>query len=104
MYFRKTANPTLDSRLAQIAAYVKGTGSGQNDHPIPGHSIMPDTTIIRYWRNRNYIVKVTTEGYIFEDTEYKSLSAIARQITGTHWSGNIFFGLRKGLKLDGADE
>jgi len=104
MYFKKMANPTLDGRLAQIAAYIKGTGCGQNDHPIPGHSIMPDTTIIRHWRNRNYVIKVTTDGYIFEDTEYKSLSAVARQITGTHWSGNLFFGLTKGLKLDGADE
>lgn len=65
---------------------------------------MPETTIIRHWRNRNYVIKVTTDGYIFEDVEYKSLSAVAQQITGTHWSGNLFFGLTKGLKLDGADE
>jgi hypothetical protein len=50
MYFKKTANPTLDGRLAQIAAYIKGTGCGQNDHPISAVVICESAKI---WDLRN---------------------------------------------------
>ena len=55
------------------------------------------TTLIRSWRGRKYEVTVLDDGKAFRyrDTEYASLSEIAREITGARWSGPRFFGLKK---------
>lgn len=58
--------------------------------------LMPGTTLIREWNEREYRVTVTPEGlYALDGQVFKSLSAVARHITGTHWSGPKFFGLRE---------
>ncbi|MEN1704657.1 MAG: DUF2924 domain-containing protein [Planctomycetota bacterium] len=55
------------------------------------------TTLIRTWRGRKHEVTVLDEGKAFRyrDSEYASLSEIAREITGARWSGPRFFGLKK---------
>ena len=58
--------------------------------------LMPGTVLIREWDEREYRVTVTTDGlYELEGQHYKSLSAAAKAITGTHWSGPAFFGLKQ---------
>ena len=57
--------------------------------------LMPGTTLIREWDEREYRVTVTSDGlYELDGKRYKSLSAAAKAITGTHWSGPAFFGLK----------
>jgi len=56
-------------------------------------SIKPGTHLIREWNGRTYQVEATKEGYVLDGTTYRSLSAIAKKITGAHWSGPRFFGL-----------
>jgi len=57
--------------------------------------LMPGTTLIREWDEREYRVTVTPEGlYALDGQVFKSLAAAARHITGTHWNGPKFFGLR----------
>ncbi len=51
--------------------------------------------LIRVWQGKTHQVTVLDSGYLYEDKAWKSLSAIARQITGTSWSGPVFFGLKK---------
>ena len=59
--------------------------------------LMPGTTLIRQWDEREYRVTVTPDGlYALDGQVFKSLSAAARQITGTRWNGPRFFGLRDG--------
>lgn len=53
----------------------------------------PGTQLVRNWNGRTVSVTVTETGFGFEDRSYKSLSAIAREVTGTAWSGPRFFGL-----------
>jgi len=53
----------------------------------------PGTHLIREWNGRTYRVEVTEAGYVFDGTIYRSLSAVAKRITGTAWSGPRFFGL-----------
>lgn len=61
--------------------------------------LMPGTTLIREWDRREYRVTVTPDGqYELDGQRYKSLSAAARAITGTHWSGPAFFGVNGGRK------
>ena len=57
-------------------------------------NIKPGTRLVREWNGRPHAVTVTESGFEYEDEEYKSLSVIARTITGTRWSGPAFFGLK----------
>src|SRR5271156_4830173 len=49
---------------------------------------------MREWQGRTYDVLVLDDGFSWQNTRYRSLSAIARKITGTAWSGPLFFGLK----------
>ena len=48
---------------------------------------------MREWNGRTYQVEATKQVYVLDGTTYRSLSAIAKKITGAHWSGPCFFGL-----------
>ena len=52
------------------------------------------TRLVREWRGRTYEVLVLDDGFSWQGTSYRSLSALARKITGTAWSGPLFFGLK----------
>jgi len=52
------------------------------------------TRLIREWQGVEQVVTVTTVGFEWQGRPYKSLSAIARAITGTRWNGWVFFGLK----------
>lgn len=51
------------------------------------------TRLVREFRGIEHSVTVTTDGYEYQGQPFKSLSAVARAITGTRWNGWIFFGL-----------
>jgi hypothetical protein len=59
-----------------------------DDRPIAG------TRLIREWQGAEHCVTVLRDGYEYSGRPYKSLSAIARAITGTRWNGWVFFGLK----------
>ncbi len=63
--------------------------------PPPVRMLRPGTSLVRKWKGKNHDVQVTASGYVHDGTEYKTLSAVARAITGTQWSGPAFFGLKK---------
>ena len=61
------------------------------------YEFAPGTLLLREWAEREHRVTVTAEGqFEYEGRNFKSLTAVARHITGTHWSGPMFFGLTKG--------
>jgi Protein of unknown function (DUF2924) len=51
--------------------------------------------LLRMWRGEMHEVIATGNGYLYRGQTYSSLSKIAREITGTQWSGPLFFGVRK---------
>jgi hypothetical protein len=52
--------------------------------------------LVREWNGKKYIVAVQGgDRFLYDGRVYKTLTAVARQITGAHWSGPLFFGLRK---------
>ena len=57
------------------------------------------TRLIREWQGVEHVVTVTTDGFDWQGRPYKSLSAIARAITGTRWNGWVFFGLKNHRRL-----
>jgi len=56
--------------------------------------IKPGTRLIRDWRGQTHRVTVLEKGYEYAGKRHASLSLIARLITGTRWSGPLFFGLK----------
>ena len=52
------------------------------------------TRLIREWQGTEQVVTVTRDGFEWQGRPYKSISAIARAITGTRWNGWVFFGLK----------
>jgi hypothetical protein len=54
----------------------------------------PGTQMIRSWQGKTHTVTVQESGYQYDGRRYRSLSEIARHITGTQWSGPLFFGLK----------
>ncbi|MCQ0970102.1 DUF2924 domain-containing protein [Paracoccus sp. TK19116] len=49
--------------------------------------------LLRDWNGSTHVVEIVADGYLWNDRHWRSLSAIAREITGAHWSGPRFFGL-----------
>ena len=58
-------------------------------------TLSPGTRLLREWKGRTYHVNVVAGGFEYDGRVWRSLSAIARSITGTPWSGPLFFGLRR---------
>src|SRR6266567_1054164 len=87
-------------RLRQIAAQVE---SGKANPIAEPQRIKAGTRLLREWQGRKHIVTAAQTGYEYQGTRYGSLSEIARHITGTRWSGPLFFGLKAaGPKRNGA--
>ncbi|TWH93846.1 Protein of unknown function (DUF2924) [Sphingobium wenxiniae] len=56
------------------------------------------TRLVREWDGAEHIITVLKDGFDWQGRRYKSLSAVARDITGTQWNGYRFFGLRENRK------
>ncbi len=56
--------------------------------------LKPGTRLMREWQGRTYGVLVLDDGFLWQNRQYRSLSALAKKITGTAWSGPLFFGLK----------
>ena len=64
----------------------------------PRDNLQSGTVLMREWNGRHYEVHLTKDGFLFNDKAWKSLSQIAREITGARWNGPAFFGLRSKRK------
>jgi hypothetical protein len=60
----------------------------------PGPSLTPGTRLLREWQGQTHHVTVLSSGFEYAGRTWRSLTAISREITGTAWSGPLFFGLR----------
>ena len=63
--------------------------------PEAAQKIRTGTRLVREWNGRTHTVTVQEEGFTYAGRSYRSLTAIAREITGAHWSGPRFFGLAR---------
>jgi len=66
---------------------------------LPGNSstlsYSPGTRLVREWQGETHEVTILESGYMYQGRRYRSLSGIASDITGAHWSGPRFFGINK---------
>ena len=80
--------------LNALADEVEGKPGRKSMIPDPRNPVV-GTRLLREWNGAEHTTIVLRDGYEFEGRKYKSLSAIARDITGTRWNGYPFFGLRE---------
>ena len=60
-----------------------------------GDKMVPGTSLVRFWNDQRHVVTVLDKGFEYQGKPYRSLSAIAKEISGTKWNGPAFFGLRR---------
>jgi hypothetical protein len=84
-------SPSTRRLLAKVAADASAR------RPIrvtPAPTLNPGTVLLRDWRGTQHQVIVREHGVEFQGKRYKSLSQVAHRITGSKWSGPLFFGLK----------
>ena len=84
--------PATKRKLLSLGSPSSAKAGVKRNAPPPVH---PGTKLIREWQGRTHSVTVMEKGFEFEGRWYRSLSEIAREITGAHWSGPRFFGLTR---------
>ncbi len=72
---------------------VSGDDGAAPRAPASTPSLRPGARLVREWHGRSHVVNVTEAGFDYAGASYRSLTEIARLITGAHWSGPRFFGL-----------
>jgi len=87
--------PETVKRLEELGEEVEAESAPGRKRRKEGLPIT-GTRLLREWQGVEQIVTVTADGFEWQGRPYKSLSAIARAITGTRWNGWVFFGLRRG--------
>jgi hypothetical protein len=78
-------------RLSEIA---KSLRSEEGSRPEAESELDNGTRLIRLWKGEAHEVRVLASGFEYRGKTFGSLSKIAREITGTRWSGPLFFGMR----------
>lgn len=68
--------------------------SGTRDPHLPA----PGTVLTRWYQGRQYAVRILEQGCEYDGVVYRSLTAVAKAITGGHWNGRAFFGLTGGTR------
>lgn len=104
-FSRQYLEPRLAYRIQELALgglskttkeRLRNLAEDRDDKRATKPTCLSTGTILRReWRGGTYKVTVLSDGYEYEGKRFKSLSRIAREITGTNWNGHAFFGLRK---------
>ena len=77
----------------KLTALLQARGSGAETATDSAQRIRAGARLVREWNGRTHTVMVEEEGFTYAGRSYRSLTAIAREITGARWSGPRFFGL-----------
>jgi len=90
--------PALARRLARLAE-----GGDASAAARAATRLQPGTRLMREWYGETQVVEVLETGFAWKGRTYRSLTAVARAITGVSWSGPRFFGLQTGSRASEAD-
>ncbi len=95
--FERHNKTLIQSNKARIQALIEAETQTSKSASNKAYSLpKPGTVLTRFYQGKEYRVMVESEEqFIFEGKRFDSLSRIAREITGTPWSGPVFFNLRK---------
>jgi hypothetical protein len=86
----------MRQRLAALAtAQADRSAAPASARASPSPRLKPGSTLLREWQGRTYTVLALEAGFELAGQRFRSLSEVAQHITGAHWSGPRFFGLRR---------
>ena len=85
--------PSTRRLLQRIAEDTRRSRSA-----TPACQLRPGAVLIREWRGTSHQVTVLEDGLLFRGKRHRSLSEVARKITGNRWSGPLFFGLKASVR------
>lgn len=85
---------------ARLKRLHKAFKSNPTYTPEPGRGVKVGTVLTRTWRGATHQVEATDHGFEYQGERFGSLSEVARRITGTRWSGPVFFGLKGRAEVD----
>lgn len=88
-------SPEVKRKLAHLASVLAKDPKAQL---FPTPSLKPGIVLTREYRGVVHRVLVQTEGYLYDEKTYSSLTDIARTITGSNWSGPRFFGIEQRVR------
>ncbi len=86
----------LGASKARSITDLQRIAAGRSSAASVGGRLQPGARLIREWQGRTWTVEFTEAGFVMAGERFASLSAIAQRITGAHWSGPRFFGLKAG--------
>ncbi len=97
MMRRFLAHELQTRRHGGLSRKAKAALKREDDAPVKpiAPTLQPGSRLLREWNGVTHVVDVTKTGFEWRDKSWRSLSAIACEITGAHWSGPRFFGLTK---------
>ena len=81
--------------IRKLETSTEGVSGASQNAEQQKSNLSAGARLVREWHGRTYSIEVVQEGFLFGGKTYRSLSEIARKITGSHWSGPRFFGLVK---------
>ena len=84
----------LDRVVARMARGSEGKGRRPLVPALPTNSMQPGTVLVREWNGKMEAVTVVEGGFLWGGMTHATLSAVANAITGRHWNGFAFFGLK----------
>ncbi len=90
---RVRAEELADEHGLRLSAPRTEGDPAEPQKPSSRRRLAPGTVLVRSYKGRTIEVTVTEDGFLHEGETYRSLSAVARAVTGSRWSGHVFFGL-----------
>lgn len=81
---------TIEAQIENLVAQYEKENFVQKVKP----SIIDGSMLLREYHGKTYTITVLAKGYLYENKVYRSLSAVANKITGTHCNGKKFFGVK----------
>ncbi len=84
-------SPEIQRKINKLIENYDRTQNIEKDNKVL--SITDGTKLVREFKGKRYSVTVIQNGFEYNGRKYKSLSAIANEITGTRWNGKKFFGV-----------
>ncbi len=95
--WRERSGDRLDAETRAAARRARRPDRSGSPGSIfkPNRKPRSGTRLLREWKGQVHEVAVTADGYVWNGTQFRSLSMIANAITGTRWNGWVFFGVKK---------
>ena len=82
-------------KLSPLGFFHEVKLAAKNADSHPKATLEEGSKMVRSYQGTKYEVEIIPQGYLYRNKTYKSLSGVAKAITGKNWNGNVFFGVKK---------